>query len=71
MRDCVWNYLRDHVPSPALFTRDANGVMWRDLAAARPPKQYTETMRLLMIQNIAALGPLFYILFVQDQDEDN
>lgn len=70
LRDCVWNYLRDHVPSPALFTRDANGVMWRDLAAARPPKQYTETMRLLMIQNIAVLGPLFYVLFVQDQDEE-
>nr|XP_014282569.1 integrator complex subunit 5 isoform X2 [Halyomorpha halys] len=70
LRDCVWNYLRDHVPSPALFTRDANGVMWRDLAAARPSKQYTETMRHLMIQNIAALGPLYYTLFVQDQDED-
>lgn len=70
LRDCVWNYMRDNVPSPALFTRDANGVMWRDLATSRPPKQYTETLRHIMISNISSLGALYYTLFLQDQEED-
>lgn len=66
----MWNYLRDNVPAPNLFTRDANGVMWRDLALSRPPKQYTETLRHVMINNISTLGSLYYTLFVQDPEED-
>ncbi|KAL1124013.1 hypothetical protein AAG570_001783 [Ranatra chinensis] len=72
LRDCVWNYMRDHVPSPALFSRDSNGAMWRDPSTSRPPKQYTETLRLVMLKNISSLGPLYNTLFVQEDimDED-
>lgn len=64
LRDCVWNYMRDHVPSPALFARDASGVMWRDPAIARPAKQYTETLRLVLQKNIATFGHLYSLLFL-------
>lgn len=64
LRDCVWNYMRDHVPSPALFARDSSGVMWRDPALARPAKQYTETLRIIMQKNIAVFGPLYSLLFL-------
>ncbi|XP_014247878.1 integrator complex subunit 5 [Cimex lectularius] len=66
LRDCVWNYMRDNVPSPALFTRDANGNMWRDTSTSRPPKQYTETLRLIMLSNLPSLGSLFHTLFVEE-----
>ncbi|XP_073987068.1 integrator complex subunit 5 omd [Rhodnius prolixus] len=70
LRDCVWNYMRDHVPSPALFGRDANGVMWRDTSTSRPPKQYTETLRHVMLDNLSSLGALYHTLFVKDLLED-
>ncbi|GFG34362.1 hypothetical protein Cfor_08970 [Coptotermes formosanus] len=63
IRDCVWNYLRDHVPSPALFTRDENGLMWRDATLARPEPQYTNTLRSTMQNNIQCLGTLYSQLF--------
>lgn len=63
MRECVWNYMRDHVPSPALFTRDGNGVMWRDPTLSKPTKQYTETLRIVLLNNIEKLGDLYHQLF--------
>lgn len=62
--------MRDHVPSPALFGRDANGVMWRDTSTSRPPKQYTETLRHVMLDNLSSLGALYHTLFVKDLLED-
>jgi len=64
LRDCVWSYMRDHVPSPALFTRDASGLMWRDPTLNQPVPQYSETMRLIMQANVSRLGPLYAQLFV-------
>lgn len=55
--------MRDHVPSPALFTKDANGVMWRDSTLSKPTKQYTETLRIVMLSNIDKLGDLYNQLF--------
>ncbi|KAK9510932.1 hypothetical protein O3M35_005604 [Rhynocoris fuscipes] len=71
LRDCVWNYMRDNVPSPALFGRDANGVMWRDTSTSRPPKQYTETLRQVMLNNLSSLGALYHTLFVKDLLDDD
>lgn len=65
LRGCVWNYMRDHVPSPALFSADPrSGLMFRDGSAARPPLCYTEPMRLVMLYNIQHLGELYRSLFV-------
>jgi len=55
--------MRDHVPSPALFTRDENGLMWRDATLARPEPQYTNTLRSTMQNNIQCLGTLYSQLF--------
>nr|CAD7590082.1 unnamed protein product [Timema genevievae] len=63
LRDCVWNYLRDHVPSPALFGRDDLGVVWRDPSQAWPGPQYIETFRLILQTNIEQLGALYSQLF--------
>lgn len=65
LRDCVWNYMHDHVPAPALFSRDSHGNMWRDSTQDVPGIQYTETMRLIMIANIGSLGELYAQLFNQ------
>uniref|UniRef100_A0A1B6H8L2 Integrator complex subunit 5 C-terminal domain-containing protein n=1 Tax=Homalodisca liturata TaxID=320908 RepID=A0A1B6H8L2_9HEMI len=64
LRECVWNYMRDHVPSPALFSRDPSGLMWRDPALSRPPKQYTETFRVILQRNIGKMGQLYAQLFI-------
>uniref|UniRef100_A0A8D8Q3X9 Integrator complex subunit 5 n=1 Tax=Cacopsylla melanoneura TaxID=428564 RepID=A0A8D8Q3X9_9HEMI len=74
LRDCVWSYMRDHVPSPALFTsnvtQDSNvNISWRDPAQSRPPSQYTDTMRFILRRNMAKFGPLYRLLF-SHQSED-
>lgn len=63
LRVCVWNYMHANVPSPALFSRDSYGNMWRDATQNPPGPQYTETMRLIMLGNIESLGELYAQLF--------
>lgn len=63
--------MRDHVPSPALFTKDPHGVMWRDPTLSKPTKQYTETLRLVMLSNIDKLGDLYYQLFAVASTEND
>lgn len=66
LRGCVWNYMRDHVPSPALFSADPrSGFMWRDTAVARPPLCYTEPLRLVLLNNIHHFGELYRNLFAK------
>lgn len=69
LRECVWNYMRDHVPAPALFARDSSGMMWRDPALSCPPRQYTETFRLVLQRNISKLGQLYCQLFISSASE--
>lgn len=66
LRDCIWAYMRDCVPSPALFSQDDTGGHWRDPTAARPPSPYTDTLRIIMQRNIACtpLGQLYGQLFI-------
>ncbi|GJQ75867.1 putative integrator complex subunit 5 N-terminus [Trypoxylus dichotomus] len=59
LRDCIWSYMRDHIPSPALFTTDSNGLHWRDPTIARPPEVYTNTLRIIMQRNIKTVGHLY------------
>lgn len=68
LRECLWNFMRDHVPSPALFARDGSGVMWRDPTLSRPPQQYTETFRLILQRNIGKLGQLYAQLFLTETE---
>lgn len=64
LRDCVWCYLKDHIPSPALFTCDSNGIYWRDPTLSRPPEVYTNTLRIIMQRNIQTLGHMYAQMFI-------
>ncbi|RVE46614.1 hypothetical protein evm_008747 [Chilo suppressalis] len=69
LRDCLWNYTRDHVPSPALFTCDATGLHWRDPSTCKPPATYTDTLRLIIQKRISKLGHLYPIMFLNLEKE--
>ncbi|XP_059048319.1 LOW QUALITY PROTEIN: integrator complex subunit 5 [Achroia grisella] len=64
LRDCLWNYTRDHVPSPALFTCDSTGLHWRDPSTCKPPATYTDTLRLIIQKKISTLGHMYPIMFL-------
>ncbi|ENN75427.1 hypothetical protein YQE_07978, partial [Dendroctonus ponderosae] len=64
LRDCVWCYMRDHIPSPALFICDSNGVYWRDPIMSRPPERYTNTLRIIMQRNMDTLGHLYSQMYI-------
>ncbi|CAH0727969.1 unnamed protein product, partial [Brenthis ino] len=64
LRDCIWNYTRDHVPSPALFTCDSTGLHWRDPSTCKPPATYTDTLRLIIQKRISKLGHMYPIMFL-------
>lgn len=65
LKDCVWAYMRDNVPSPALFTCDVNGVHWRDPSTSRPPEIYTNSLRLIMQHNIESVSDSFAEMFIK------
>ncbi|XP_037874907.1 integrator complex subunit 5 isoform X2 [Bombyx mori] len=71
LRDCLWNYTRDHVPSPALFTCDATGLHWRDPSSCKPPALYTDTLRIIIQKRIAKLGHLYPIMFLNLEKESS
>ncbi|VEN53047.1 unnamed protein product [Callosobruchus maculatus] len=64
LRDCVWSYMKDHIPSPTLFGRDANDTYWRDPIIARAPDIYTNTLRIIMQRNIKSLGHIYGQMFI-------
>ncbi|XP_068630390.1 integrator complex subunit 5 isoform X2 [Battus philenor] len=70
LRDCLWNYTRDHVPSPALFTCDSSGLHWRDPSTCKPPSTYTDTLRLIIQKRISKLGHLYPIMFLNLEKEN-
>ncbi|XP_024943698.1 integrator complex subunit 5 [Cephus cinctus] len=64
MRECVWAYMHENVPSPALFTRnEGTNVAWRDTDTSVPNIRFTETLRLVFLSNINNLGALYSTLF--------
>ncbi|XP_023310330.1 integrator complex subunit 5-like [Anoplophora glabripennis] len=64
LRESIWLYMRDHIPSPALFGCDTNGIHWRDPILARPPEVYTNTLRIIMQRNIKTLGHMYAQMFI-------
>ncbi|XP_053602344.1 integrator complex subunit 5 [Plodia interpunctella] len=70
LRDCLWNYTRDHVPSPALFTCDSTGLHWRDPSTCKPPATYTDTLRLIIQKRISTLGHMYPIMFLNLEKEN-
>ncbi|CAK9817794.1 Integrator complex subunit 5 [Anthophora plagiata] len=67
MKECVWAYMRENVPSPALFTRsEGTNIAWRDTDTSTPNSRFTETLRLVLLSNIHTLGPLYAALFYSE-----
>ncbi|CAL7942676.1 unnamed protein product [Xylocopa violacea] len=67
MKECVWAYMRENIPSPALFTRsEGANIAWRDTDTSTPNLRFTETLRLVLLFNIHTLGPLYAILFYNE-----
>ncbi|XP_076236302.1 integrator complex subunit 5 omd isoform X2 [Calliopsis andreniformis] len=67
MKECVWAYMRENVPSPALFTRtEGVNIAWRDTDTSTPNTRFTETLRLVLLANIHKLGPLYATLFYNE-----
>ncbi|XP_045475302.1 integrator complex subunit 5 [Harmonia axyridis] len=64
LKDGIWFYMRDHVPSPALFTLDSNGIHWRDPSVARPQDVYTNSLRIILQRNIKSLGDVYSKMFI-------
>ncbi|XP_039749082.1 integrator complex subunit 5 [Pararge aegeria] len=64
LRDCIWNYTRDHVPSPALFSCDSTGLHWRDPSTCKPVATYTDTLRIIIQKRISKLGHMYPIMFL-------
>lgn len=64
LRECIWNYLKDHVPSPALFHVDNNGLHWRNTSQAKVAPQYVDTLRNLMQKKLNKLGPHYHQMFI-------
>ncbi|XP_050314392.1 integrator complex subunit 5 [Anthonomus grandis grandis] len=64
LRDCIWCYMRDHIPSPALFSCDPSGIHWRDPVVSRPHERYTNTLRIILQRNIDKLGHLYSQMFI-------
>ncbi|XP_023226781.1 integrator complex subunit 5-like [Centruroides sculpturatus] len=67
----IWQYMKDNVPSPALFTLTKNGRMWRDFSQNVSEmkseskikliceKKYTDRLRFIMQANIEKFGSIY------------
>ncbi|XP_039302665.1 integrator complex subunit 5 isoform X2 [Solenopsis invicta] len=67
MRECLWAYMRENVPSPALFTRNEGAnIAWRDIDMSSPNARFTDTLRLVLLANIHTLGSLYSTLFYNE-----
>lgn len=64
LKECVWNYMREHVPAPVLYGVDASGRHWRDPATARPPAHFVDPLRNIMQLKLSTLGPFYHQMFV-------
>lgn len=64
LKECVWNYMREHVPAPVLYGVDGSGRHWRDPATARPAAHFLDPLRNIMQCKLATLGRFYHHMFV-------
>ncbi|XP_046419986.1 integrator complex subunit 5 isoform X1 [Neodiprion fabricii] len=68
LRECIWAYMHENVPSPALFTRsEGSNVAWRDPDASTLNPRCIETLRLIVLANIHRMGALYSALFLHNR----
>ncbi|KAK0086015.1 hypothetical protein PV325_004038 [Microctonus aethiopoides] len=67
MRECVWAFMHENVPSPALFTlTEGASIAWRDTDVSTPSTRFTNTLRLFLLANIGKTGALYSTLFYNE-----
>lgn len=67
MRECVWMYMHENVPSPMLFTRNEGvRIAWRDTETSTPSPRFVDILRLLMLANVHTLDFLYATLFFNE-----
>lgn len=72
MKECVWAYMHENVPSPALFTFiEGASIAWRDTDATVPSPKFTDTLRLILLANIDKTGALYCTLFYKEKKKNN
>lgn len=71
LKECVWNYMREHVPAPVLYGVDANGLHWRDPAQSRPPLQFLDPLRNIVQCKLPTLGAFYHRMFVMAELSEN
>lgn len=62
LKECIWSYMKDNVPSPIPFARDASGFQWREPERSKIRKD--EILRNMMERKLPQLGHYYYIMFV-------
>lgn len=62
LKECIWNFMRENVPSPLPFARDANGFQWREPVRSKNRKD--DILRNMMERKLPQLGHYYYIMFV-------
>ncbi|XP_061390096.1 integrator complex subunit 5 [Musca vetustissima] len=67
LKECVWNYMKDNVPSPGIFPVDNNGLQWRNSQLCKVPAQYVDTLRNLMQKKLSKLGQHYYQMFIMPE----
>lgn len=70
LRECIWIYMQENVPSPMLFTRaEGTNIAWRDSDNSVPHPRFTETLRRSLLANISVLSPLYATLFFNENKQ--
>lgn len=64
LKECIWNYMKENVPSPVIYNVDMNGLHWRDSLAARPHPQFIDPLRNIMLRKLPLLGTFYHHMFV-------
>lgn len=64
LKECIWNYMKENVPSPVIYTVDSSGLHWRDSFIARPHPLFIDPLRQIMLRKLPALGAFYHHMFI-------
>lgn len=63
----VWQYMRDNVPSPALFyARNGSARVWRDFNDGDCDRKYTNRLRFILFANVEKFGAVYAKFFASE-----
>ncbi|KAJ6637430.1 Integrator complex subunit 5 [Pseudolycoriella hygida] len=71
LKECIWNYMKENVPSPVLYGVDSTGLHWRDSVAAKPYPHFVDPLRNIMQRKLPQLGTFYHQMFVLSELSEN